>query len=805
MKGIITACALAVSAWAQAAGWHATTCGFTAATATQQDITVEWFTPRAVHIVKAPQGKTPRASLAVIAKPAPCAQVTKQQGATITTATSCLTVALDTSTGRCSFTTADSATLLAEQGPATFTPRTDAGKPTFAVAQAFDVPKTQDLYGLGQWQDGELSRRNTSRTLAQNNSEDFSPFVQSTAGWGLYWDNYSATRYTDQGGTTTFSSEVGDVVDYYLVFGGNADGVIALTRTLTGTVPMMPLWSYGFMQSKERYKTQYESVDVLRRYRKLGIPVDCMIQDWQYWGDNTHWNAMEFLNPKFPEPRAMVDSIHAMNAHMMISIWSSFGPKTKPYAALDSIGALWHFQTWPQSALEEWPPRMDHPSGVSVYDCYNDKARDIYWHYLDRGLRSTGIDGWWMDSTEPDHFNQKPEDFDNLTPLGTYRSLRNAYPLMTVGGVYTHQRQATDERTIVLTRSGYLGQQRYAANVWSGDITSSWQTLRRQITAGLNWQLTAMPHWNNDLGGFFCGKYNKQGMPAYLNPDYRELYVRWMQFGVFTPMMRSHGADAPRELFLYGKQGEPVYDALVEAVKLRYTLLPYIYSTAAEVSFENGTFMRALPMDFPGDTTAVKTEYMFGRALLVAPVLHAQYTPEQADRVLAENEGWNKQAQEAAQNKYVDWHATHTTSVFLPKGLWWSFFQPRSIQGGQTITVPTTLATIPLYVRAGSIVPIGPDVQYTTERPWDNLEIRLYPGADGSFTLYEDDGHTYAYERGEATRIPFKWNDAKRTLTIDERQGAFPTMLTTRNFRITLPDGKTRTVTYNGKAMKVKM
>lgn len=811
MKKLFLPLLALVALTSQAADWHTTGAGFAATVAASgQDIQVEWYSPRTVRIVKTPTGTgVTKRSLAVIAKPLAATYATTEQGGIITTSSESLTVALDTRTGLFSFRAKGRQEPLMSEAatPAAFTPHDDAGLQTYAVQQTFSIPQGQDIFGLGQLQDGRLSRRNLTRTLAQNNTEDFSPFIHTTGGWGLYWDNYSETRYEDNAGGTTFRSEVGDCVDYYFLFGSTADGVIAETRQLTGDVPMMPLWSYGFMQSKERYKSQFESVEVLRRYRKLGIPIDCMIQDWQYWGDNRHWNAMEFLNPTFPRPQAMVDSIHAMHARVMISIWSSFGPQTKPYAALDSLGALWHFQTWPQSALEEWPPRMDHPSGVSVYDCYNPAARDIYWKYLDRGLRSVGIDGWWMDSTEPDHFNHQPKDFDYRTPLGTYRSLRNAYPLMTVGGVYEHQRQATDERTIVLTRSGYLGQQRCASNVWSGDITSSWETLRRQIPAGLSFNLMAMPHWNNDLGGFFCGRYNKQGVPAYLNPDYRELYVRWMQFGIFTPMMRSHGADAPRELYLYGKRGEPVYDALVEAVKLRYRLLPYTYSTAWDVTSGRGTFMRALAMDFPADATArsLTDEYMYGRSLLVAPIVHAQYTPEQADANLKENEGWNKTKAEAATLRDVDFTAPQSYEVYLPQGQWWDFFTGKAVTGGQRVKLATRLNTIPLYARAGSIVPWGPEVQYTGERLWDNLELRLFPGADATFTLYEDDGHTYAYERGESSRITMKWDEARRTLTIGAREGAYPGMLVKRAFRITLPGGASRRVAYSGKKVSVKL
>ena len=597
------------------------------------------------------------------------------------------------------------------------------------------------------------------------------------------------------------------------MYGGNADGVISEVRSLTGDVPMMPLWSYGFMQSKERYKSQDETVGVVRKYRELGIPLDCIIQDWQYWGHNYLWNAMDFQNPTFSNPQAMIDSIHGMNARMMISIWSSFGPATRPYRELDKKGLLFDMETWPQSGVEGWPPNMDYPSGVRVYDAYSPEARDIYWNHLNKGIFSLGMDGWWMDSTEPDHFNWKDSDFDRKTYLGSYRSVRNAYPLMTVGGVYEHQRATTsDKRVIILTRSGFLGQQRYGSNVWSGDVQSSWDSFRRQIPAGLNFSLTGMPHWNSDLGGFFAGSYNSAWGTgdAVSNPMYQELYVRWIQFGVFCPMMRSHGTDVPREFYLYGKEGEPVYDALVDAVKLRYSLLPYIYSTSWDVSHNRSTFMRALVMDFASDkrTWNIADEYMFGDAFLVAPIVHAQYTPELIQKELKENDGWGSSSKTEITSAMsaTDFTTEKQIKVYLPEGTkWYDFWNNKCFEGGNDIEVTTSLNTIPLFVRSGSIVPMGPEVQYTSEKPWTELEIRVYPGSDGSFTLYEDEFDNYNYENGAYTEIAFTWNDKNRTLSISSRNGEFPGMIKERKFTLRTADGNVRTVVYSGKKTKVKL
>lgn len=810
---ILALCSLPIFVWSQK--YQKTENGIkTSINEKKIDVEVQWFTPNSLRILKTPLGKTvEKKSLSVIAKPNKSGvKIATSDNSRIVMKSPVLTVTLNTENGIITYAKTDGTVLLKEnENSKPFTPMKDADRDTYTVYQGFITDKEEGLYGLGQLQNGQMMQRNMSKVLIQGNVEDVSPIFQSTKGYGVFWDNYSATTYTDNENETSFSSEVGDCIDYYFMYGGSADGVIAQVRALTGEVPMMPLWSYGFMQSKERYKSQEETVGVVKKYRELGIPLDCIIQDWQYWGHNYLWNAMDFRNPSFDNPKAMIDSIHGMNARMMISIWSSFGPATKPYRTLDKEGLLFNIETWPQSGVEGWPPNMEYPSGVRVYDCYNPKARDIYWDYLNKGIFQLGMDGWWMDSTEPDHFNWKDSDFDRQTYLGSYRSVRNAYPLMTVGGVYDHQRAETsDKRVIILTRSGFLGQQRYASNVWSGDVQSSWDMFRKQITAGLNFSLTGMPHWNSDLGGFFAGSYNTNGnASATRNPMYQELYVRWLQFGVFCPMMRSHGADTPREFFWYGKAGEPVYDALVDAVKLRYSLLPYIYSTAWEVSHRQSTFMRALYMDFLNDknTWKIGNEYMFGKAFLVAPVLHAQYTHEQKQNILKENEGWNKTTNNQVNlSLNVDFTQSKEMEVYLPSGnKWYNYWTNDDFDGGQKLKIKTSLDRIPLFVRAGSIIPIGPDVQYTNEKKWDNLIINVYPGADGTFTLYEDEGDNYNYESGAYTEIQMKWNDTKRILTIDARKGEYNGMLTKRNFTIRTADGKEKVITYSGKKINVKI
>ena len=815
-RSIIIMALCLLTSWTWAQEFQKTTSGIkTTISGKQTDIEIQWFGPNTLRVLKTPQGKSvKKESLSVIAQPQNSGiKITTPGNGCIVMKSQTLTVILNPQTGIITYAKPNGDALLIEQeNVKAFTPVNDAGRSTYSVYQGFTTSKEEGLYGLGQLQNGQMMQRGMTKHLVQGNVEDVSPFFQSTKGYGVFWDNYSGTTYTDNEQETSFCSEVGDCIDYYFMYGGSADGVIAEVRALTGDVPMMPLWSYGFMQSKERYKSQDETVGVVKKYRELGIPLDCIIQDWQYWGHNYLWNAMDFQNPAFSRPKDMIDEVHALNARMMISIWSSFGPATKPYRALDKEGLLFDIETWPQSGVDGWPPNLEYPSGVRVYDAYSPKARDIYWEHLNKGIFQLGMDGWWMDSTEPDHFNHKESDFDRQTGLGSYRSVRNAYPLVSVGGVSDHQRALTqDKRVIILTRSGFLGQQRYGSNVWSGDVQSSWDMFRKQITAGLNFSLTGMPHWNSDLGGFFAGSYNTSwgDNSATRNPMYQELYVRWLQFGVFCPMMRSHGADVPREFYWYGKKGEPIYDALVDAVKLRYTLLPYIYSTSWDVTHNRSTFMRALFMDFVNDkqTWNVNDEYMFGKAFLVAPVLHAQYTPEVQQKTLEENEGWNRDSKKSAKTPILtDFTHSKNMEVYLPAGTrWYNFWTNEAIEGGQKLVISTTLNRIPLFVRAGSIVPCGPDVQYTGEKKWDNLTLCVYPGENGNFTLYEDEGDNYNYENGAYTEIPMNWDNASRILTIGARKGEYNGMLQKRQFIVKAIDGNSKTVTYTGKKIRVKL
>ena len=756
----------------------------TMAQAGAQALKVEFINPRIVHIVKGQPTKT----LVVTAQPEQ--GVATQSGNTWKSSE--LTVKQD-ARGALTFLDAKGRVLLRELSGSIAD-----GK----VSQSFRLDKDEAIYGLGTIQNGKMNRRGEHKRMEQSNLEDFQNVLQSIKGWGLYWENYSPTQFDDDAGGMTFTSEVGEGIDYYFMYGGSADGVIAQMRYLSGDVPMFPLWTYGFWQSKERYKTAAETESIVDKYRALQVPLDGIIQDWQYWGSNYLWNAMDFLSEDFATGPQLIKNVHAKHAHFMISIWASFGPQTQQFRELNEKGLLLPIETWPQSGISHiWPPVMKYPSGVKVYDAFSPEARDIYWKYL-KTLFDYGTDAWWMDSTDPDFFNPRESDYAHKVYGGTWRSQRNAFPLETVRGVYEKQRAVSEEkRLFIMTRSSFAGQQHYGSNMWSGDVNSSWDMLRKQVPAGLSFSLTGNPNFNTDIGGFFCGSYNTKGSgSAPQNPQFQELYVRWMQYGLFCPVFRSHGADAPREIWQFGEKGTPVYDAIEKMIRLRYRLIPYLYSTAWQVTSNNESYLRPLFSDFAADKKVwdMTDEFMFGRSILACPIVDPQYTEEKIIRTDAMT-GWNKQEAGAESAVQADFTTSKSATKYLPKGaLWYDFWTGKAYQGGKSVTLETTFDRVPMFVRAGSILPLGPEMQYVGEKAWDNLELRLYPGADGSFTLYEDEGDNYNYEKGVYSTIAFSWNNRARTLTIGERKGQYPGMLTKRQFTVVLPDGTTKTIDYDG-------
>lgn len=755
------------------------------------DIEIQFVSPEIVRVVKAPEGHSfTKKSLSVVKSPESMSVTTEKKGETVSLKSNAVRVDFNVETGRISFFDKQGKALFTEKDyGAQFTPFNDAGNQTFSVRQAFLLDKDEAIYGLGQQQVDDLNQRNHKHFMRQRALYASVPIIQSTKGYGMFWDNYSPTTYTDNPQEMSFDSEVGECMDYYFMYGGSADGVIAQIRDLTGQAPMYPLWTFGFWQSRERYKSQQETMEVVDKYRELGIPLDGIIQDWQYWGPNSNWNSMNFDNPEFPDPQKMIDHVKKKNAKIMISIWASFGPDTNPYKDLEKINALFNFKTWPADG------------GVKAYDAYNEKARDIYWKHLNKGLFSKGIDAWWTDSTEPDHLDVQERDFDIPTAMGTYRSVVNAFPLMSNKGVYEHQRAVTsDKRVYLLTRCAFAGQQRYAANTWSGDVMCNWETFRKQIPTGLNFSLSGIPYWNTDIGGFFNWPYHGGAE----NKAYHELYTRWFQYGTFLPMQRSHGSGVKKEIYNLGKKGDWVYDSEEKYINLRYALLPYLYSTGWQVTDNAGSFLRALFMDFNEDKKVhtISNQYMFGKAFLVTPVTRNMY-------VFSDKEQWK--------DPYEDFSKTGTQDVYLPKGTkWFDFWTGEVLNGGQMVTKEVPIDIIPLYVRAGSIVPFGPKVQYSTEKKWNNLEIRIYPGADGEFVLYEDENDNYNYEKGAYSTIKFTWDDANRTLNIADREGTFPGMLKSRKFNIVVVDKEngtgsaqstkfTKSVSYGGKKKSVKL
>ncbi|MBQ3768696.1 MAG: DUF5110 domain-containing protein [Prevotella sp.] len=763
-----------------------------------QDVKVEFFTPSIVHVVKDEPTKT----LVITAKPENVA-VTHTGN---TWKSSELTVKLEPETQTLVFMTNKGKVLLREKGISMV--RKNTGE--FEVSQSFFLDKDEAIYGLGTIQNGKMNRRGEKKRMEQSNLEDFQNVLQSIKGWGLYWENYSPTLFEDNAEGMSFTSEAAQGIDYYFMYGGSADGVIAQMRHLTGDVPMFPLWTYGYWQSKERYKTAAETESIVDQYRALQVPLDGIIQDWQYWGSNYLWNAMDFLSEDFATGPQLIKNVHAKHAHFMISIWASFGPQTQQFRELNEKGLLMPFETWPQSGISHiWPPVMKYPSGVKVYDAFSPEARAIYWKYL-KTLYDYGCDAWWMDSTDPDFFNPRESDYAHKVYGGTWRSQRNAFPLETVRGIYQAQRKEANsqKRIFIMTRSSFAGQQHYGSNMWSGDVNSSWDMLRKQVPAGLSFSLTGNPNFNTDIGGFFCGSYNTQGpASAPKNPQFQELYVRWMQYGLFCPVFRSHGADAPREIWQFGKKGEPVYDAIEKMIRLRYRLLPYLYSTAWQVTSNNDSYMRPLFSDFAADKKVwnMTDEFMFGRCILAAPIVDPQYTEEKIIRTDAMT-GWDRQDVRSKKDdgRNVDWTATKSAVKYLPKGAtWYDFWTNKAYKGGRNVTLETTFDRVPMFVRAGSILPLGPEMQYVGEKAWDNLELRVYPGADGRFVLYEDEGDNYNYEKGAYSTITLQWNDKKHTLTIGARKGEYPGMLQSRAFSVVWPDGTSNTVNYQGQEINI--
>lgn len=584
--------------------------------------------------------------------------------------------------------------------------------------------------------------------------------------------------------SVSFASEVGKAIDYYVVPAPTMDEGIAGYRRLTGKAPMMPRWAYGFWQSRQRYNTQAELVEVMQAYRDQNIPIDAIVQDWFYWPEDS-WGCHCFDPARFPDPAGMVDAVKAMNGRVMISVWPKFYPTTDHGKELREKGFLYERPL--ESGQRDW---VGKGYANTFYDPYSAEARSIYWRQMAETLAPLGFDAWWMDATEPDwHSNLSIEErsYQMTSPTTGVpgAAIFNSYPLPHAEGVAEGLRQAQpDTRPFILTRSGFGGIQRTSSALWSGDVAARWDDLRDQISAGLNLSVAGVPNWTHDIGGFALeDRYSKQD-PAHL-PEWRELYLRWFQFGAFTPLFRSHGEFPQRESYLVSEGDPAMREGLLHYHRLRYRLMPYIYTLAAGTHFADATILRPLVMDFEQDRTVwgIDDQYLFGPSLMAAPVTQFQ---------------------------------ARERNVYLPQRAdWFDALTGAKLPGGQRVSAAAPRERMPLYVRAGSIVPAGPDVQWTGENPQGPLTIHVFAGADGSFTLYEDQGTDMGYARGEFARVPMRWDDAARQLTIGPREGSFPGMNPERPFTVILHDGRGQgevfdrregmTGTYKGEAITLTL
>jgi len=662
-----------------------------------------------------------------------------------------------------------------------------AGIKTYACSTSFDSPKDEALFGLGCHPLDSLSinYKGRNQDMAIKYLTGAIPVMLSTKGYGLLWDNYAESKfYGGEAANTqyTYVSESGKMIDYYFFYGPSFDHIMNLYRNLTGVAPMYPKWAFGLFQSQDRYKTQQEVLSVKDNYRKNHIPVDVIVQDWFYWSPAPI--GSHIMNPeRYPNPKKMVDELHKANIHAMISIWPCFGKGTQDYNQLKKAGYL--------SSIT-WDNFFVHTIDT-YYDAHNPGAREMYWDQArDSLIKRYGWDAWWVDQCEPDTKDPNDRKKANLY-TGKGIDYFNTYSLEHTKGIYSKwRRDIPKKRIFLLARQAFAGQQRNAATLWSSDITTTFSAFKNQVPQAINACVSGIPYWTSDIGGYISYP-SPEGVPDWSQPSYNELFTRWFQFGTFSPIFRIHGKG---ERALFSKNWtEKTRSILLKYDDLRYRLLPYIYSLSSEVTFNNYTIMRSLAFDFRNDPAVynIPDEYMFGPAFLVNPVTQQLYTGDRANQLGS------------------------ARKVYLPKDAeWYDFWTGKKLNGGQTIDAAAPIDIIPLYVRAGSIIPMGPVMEYATQKPEDNIELRVYPGADGHFTFYEDANNTYNYEKGEYATFTFNWNDKTKELSISSRKGSFPGMLKSRTFNIVLVGENKGTgekeisradkvIKYNGSAMKVKL
>lgn len=709
--------------------------------------------------------------------PAPPAFTVREQGAEILILTDRLMISVDRSTGGIAYSDPRGSVILAEDGGTgkTMTAATVVGVQTYSCETRFLSPEDEGLFGLGchPLDSGSINYKGRRQDLAIRYMTGAIPVLLSSRGYGLLWDNYSASEFDGTlAANTKFSyrSESGSMVDYYFFYGPAFDHIIDSYRRLTGKAPMFPKWAFGLFQSQDRYRTQEQVLEAGAGYRRAHIPVDVVVQDWYYW-EPLPIGSHVMNAQRYPDPSGMLDSLHREHLHGMISIWPVFGKGTADYDVLEKMGGL---------TTITWDNVVTHTFDT-YYDAHNPAARTLYWEQArDSLVKRYGWDAWWIDQCEPDNGALLDERRKANFYTGHGFDFFNTYSLMHTDGVYAGWRKdIPGKRAFFLARQSFAGEQRNAATLWSSDIQCTWHDFADQVPQGINACVSGIPYWTSDIGGYHLG----WQAPDWTNPDKREMFVRWFQFGAFCPIFRIHGK-GERALFSHNWD-EGTRSVLLDFDRLRYRLLPYIYSLAGSVTQDNYTPMRDLAFDFRTDTHVypIRDQYMYGPAFLVNPVTTA---------------------------------GARVRQVYLPSAGWVDFWTGKRLDGGQTVQAEAPLDRMPLYVRTGSIVPMGPVMEYSTERPADTIELRIYPGADGHFMLYEDGNDGYQYEKGAFATTSFEWLDARRQLVIHETKGSFPGMLKKREFQVVVvkeghgvgvkeADSFDKTVEFSGKEVRVEV
>ncbi|PHV69642.1 glycoside hydrolase [Sporanaerobium hydrogeniformans] len=653
----------------------------------------------------------------------------------------------------------------------------------------FNWQDDEGIYGLGQGEEGIYNYRGYNQYLYQHNMRIPIPFFVSSYCYGILFNCSSLMTFNDDPNGSYIFMDAIEEMDYYFMGGEKLDEVIEAYRYLTGRASLLPKWAFGYIQSKEAYKTGDELVDVVKRYRKRGIPLDCIVQDWNTWKPG-YWGEKKVDKTRYPNLKETMNKIHDYHVHTMVSVWPNMNAGGDNHSEFLQAGYL----------LNDY----------STYDAFNEKARQMYWKQANEELFSSGFDAWWCDSTEPFSGPDwggpvKREPWERYSLVGGEHkhyldaTQANAFALMHAKGIYENQRATTEEKRVVnLTRSGYASSQQYGTILWSGDICATWETLKKQIREGLNFALSGMPYWTLDIGAFFTvgSAWQNRGCGCNNNPNplwfwqgeynegvkdagYRELYVRWLQYGTFLPMFRSHGTDTPREIWNFGEKGDVFYDTIEKFIKLRYQLMPYIYSLAGKVYLEHSTLLRSLLFDFLEDETArqIEDEFMFGPSLLVCPVTEPMYYESDNKAIIKEK----------------------TRGCYLPQGtIWYDYWTGEVFEGGNWYDIEAPLEKMPLFVKGGAIIPTIEGLQYASQKVAVPMTLNVYSGQDGEFTLYEDEGDNYNFEQGSYTLIPIKWSEENKCLIIGDRQGEYEGMEKVRQFKIKLKEQE-KLVIYEGK------